>query len=416
MSPVAARDLHGAVLRRNPKVLVVALGIVGAGLLGIAVAAAVAVELVGFGVMLAMAGAVLLLVWRAGHWPTRQHGAVRATEDGLWLGEEQLVARDALSRGRLRKVPGQMPRAQLVDRRGRVALEIELSTEAKVRSLLSRARLDAAHTVSELALTWHWLQNGVIAVPLIVLALGAIGALTVALNEVTRRWGVSTYIPPLGLGVVVLVGALVYRASRLRLRAGPDGIHVRQLGRERFLRHEEILAVERWPLKRGPRGGEVSEGFDIVLHSGERIRAHTLNPRAMQGDYTGDFIAEAVIAAREAGSGPAVEPLVALQRGGRAPEEWVRALEPLGEGRAGGYREALPPPEALWQVLESHAAGADQRAAAAVVLCAKQSPETCRRVRRLADAVARPALREALLAASAGERPALLRALGRLAR
>ena len=415
---MVARDLHGAVLRRNRKVLVVALGVVGAGLLSVAVAAAAAVELLGFGVMLAMAGAVLLLVWRAGHWPTRQHGAVRATEDGLWLGEEQLAARDALSSGRLRKVPGQMPRAQIIDRRNRVTLEIELSTEAKVRSLLSRARLDPAHTVSEFALTWHWLQNGVTAVPLIFLAFGAIGGVIVALTTLSERWGASSpLVPGLGLALVVLVGALVYRTSRLRLRAGPDGVHIRQFGRERFFRHEEILAVERWPLKRGPRGGAASLGFDIVLRAGGRIRAHTLNPRAMQGDYVGDFIAEAVNAAREAGSGSAaVASPLALQRGARTVDEWIRALEAVGAGKDGGYREALPPPEALWQVLESHAAGPEQRAAAAVVLCANGAPERRRRVRRAADAVARPALREALLAAASGERSALLRALGGLTR
>lgn len=173
--------------------------------------------------------------------------------------------------------------------------------------------------------------------------------------------------------------ALFRRASRISV--GLDGIHVSGSARERFIPFREI--------DRARVNGQTIElvrGEHIVL----RLQLHGA-----------DAIRRAPLAAR---INAAIE--VAVAQRNEPAVVFVSSASSEAVGRAAGgastYREAPPPREKLWQVLESPAVDAAGRKAAATALARDGDGAERARLRVAAEQCAEPSVRarlEELLAA-----------------
>lgn len=138
----------------------------------------------------------------------------------------------------------------------------------------------------------------------------------------------------------------------------------------------------------------------LLLDDGSRVRARA---RHLDDDQRDELRAriDAAIAAFHRGEGD-LEALSQLDRGGRSLEAWRASLRALLD-RQSTYREVGLTREQLLAVLESPAAPAERRVAAAVSLSAAAEPEIAARIRAAAEACARPQVRIALAGVAGGE-------------
>lgn len=171
-----------------------------------------------------------------------------------------------------------------------------------------------------------------------------------------------------------------------KVTIGVDGLHVRWLGRGRFIPYEEVETVSyetpalpgRWP----------THYVEIQLRSGARL--------SLPGSRRSvDRIVERANEAKAAHD--RAEPLAAddvepLRAEGDAKAR-LGKLRRLGSGAAAGPRTAAVHRDRLWRVLDSPAASDADRAAAAVALAAEVSEPDRQRIRIAAASTANPALR-----------------------
>jgi hypothetical protein len=187
---------------------------------------------------------------------------------------------------------------------------------------------------------------------------------------------------------------LYRRASR---SGGADGVLIRWLGRERFVRHDQIeyaLATERgWGRSRrlvvqlGLAGGEEVE-IPVSSTAWDDGRAEALNAR----------IHDAMRARR---SEHEVAPEALLRRGDKQHVAWVRVLRAGTE--LATHRRAAATGEQLWRIVEDPAGEPLTRAAAAVALGDALDGDDRERRQPVASATAAPRLRIALDAVAEGE-------------
>jgi len=411
------------VLLRNWRAVGVCAAAALAGVMGCVAAALTVPTLLGLPMMAAVVGSVLAAsFWKYQYLPARRTGVLVANERGIELGGRMLFSRDELSCGAVCPVYGQKPRVRLLGHRGELLGQIEVSSESEGQALLCAARLDARHAVATYRLSSYWLGKMWVIIMLGWLPVLVGIPLALGVSDVAERLGLregSTGHAALFwvlLGSVALGGLLLWRRARLVLRIGPDGLHLRGLGRRRFVRYEQVAALRPWKGQDTPRGRAASEGFDLILHGGEAIRLRTMAQRLASGQTQIDVVAEQVreaMRAHERAQQGSSE-LGVLARGQRSVPEWIQHLRALGTQDRAGYRGAVVSEDALWQALRDPAADPCQRAASAVVLCAGKAEQAQQRAHQIAAATALPELRSAIEAAAHGDDGALSEALERV--
>lgn len=185
------------------------------------------------------------------------------------------------------------------------------------------------------------------------------------------------------LALFVLLFYLVRAAwGPAKLVVGADGIVVDRPLRDEFVPYSRLASVT---LKHNV--------VVLLLNDGSRVRARARHlTDIQQGELRARI--DAARAAFDRGEGDAGA-LSQLDRGGRALDAWRTSLRALLD-RQGTYRSASLTREQLLAVLESPAASAERRLAAAVSLSAAGEPEIATRIRVAAEACARPEVRIAL--------------------
>lgn len=176
------------------------------------------------------------------------------------------------------------------------------------------------------------------------------------------------------------------RPRPARVRAGTDGILLRDRERERFISFADVASISK--LRNGLRVvvGEEPLWMDFAPDEpSPQTRRARSRVRRMQ---------EAILRAHrafEASSDAALGSCIA--RGGRSAELWLRDLAAL---RAGSYRRPAISDDDLWRIVEDATADPSARVGAAKLLRGGLDDAGRRRLGRVAADGARPDLREAL--------------------
>jgi hypothetical protein len=343
---------------------------------------------VGFlgGLVAAMATVLGLIMRRRG---AEGPGAIGVVGDAL-----------VIVRGRKRK---KIPLTQLIEGRssprrnevdlhlrggGQIILQVETPHDAE--RLLVAAGLDASKRTMRIELgettflTWITILLGPAAV--------------VPLTQVIL--GLAPIRPGPGAGAVVFIAVFVtlfvalFAAVRAawgpaKLTVGADGIVVDRPFGKVFVPHARLASIK--------------INHDVVVFTlvdGSRVRARA---RHLDDVQRGELRArlDAARAAFDRGDQDA-EALARLDRAGRSFDVWRGALRALLD-RQGSYRETPLTREQLLAVLESPAAPAERRLAAAVSLSAADDAQIAARIRVAAEACARPQVRIALAGVADGD-------------
>jgi hypothetical protein len=174
------------------------------------------------------------------------------------------------------------------------------------------------------------------------------------------------------------------------LVVGADGIIVRQNFSSTFVPFGRIASIDPGPPERGRRVG-LGASLVLRLTDGSEVRART---RHLMGDPRAELLARIADARRawEAG-GASGSALAQLDRNGRSPAAWRTAMRAL-LATPEDYRAQAITRDALVEVLESPAAPAERRVAAALALADDEGARP--RIRIAAQACADTDLREAL--------------------
>lgn len=198
-----------------------------------------------------------------------------------------------------------------------------------------------------------------------------------------------------GVPIFLLLFALLFRVVHALLGpahvvVGADGVIVEHGFRKRFVPHDRLASVE---VKKG--------NVELLLTDGARVRARGNHLTAEQQGELRTRI-EAALAASRRGA-LAAESLARLDRGGRPLAAWRTALQALLADN-GSYRAPPLSRDQLFDVLESAAAPAERRLAAALSLQAVGGDEEVgARIRVAAEACANARVRIALTRVAEGE-------------
>ena len=205
---------------------------------------------------------------------------------------------------------------------------------------------------------------------------------------------------------VVLVPVALVQWWRGWVTLGDGGVTVRTSLFARFVGFEEIeRAWRRTEVTKVKSHRRLEPSFvatayvQLELRSGERVRVPARDPVALATQ-----IAERKRQFTTTKSTPMPR---GLAREGRSVGDWIEALRDLTLERA-GYREVSISTDALWNIVESRWQREDSRAAAAVALGGRASPETRGRLLRLAASVESKKLRTVIEAAAEDGDPKVL--------
>jgi hypothetical protein len=218
-----------------------------------------------------------------------------------------------------------------------------------------------------------------------------------AMGLASGMWNAGADVSP--LAVVALVGTvLLLFGAPSRVELGADGVLVRWLGSTRFVPAADIAGVVQEERGLGKNRHILVR---VLRQEGEALDVVVGSARWAQDDAAA-LVArvEEVISAHR---GIAAAAASALARGDLDAGSWVRAMRAVGLGAGANFRRPEVTADALWAVFESPASSPDARVAAALALAARPSEETATRIRVTADALAEPALRQALGAAASGD-------------
>jgi hypothetical protein len=409
------------VLLRNGRAIAICVALALVGLVASILMVAADSGLAGMPMIAIFGSAVAAFsFWKYHYWPVRLTGELLASEQGLELAGRPVVARDYLSRGIVVQPYGGKPRVRLLGHEGELKLEVEVPSEAEGQVLLAAAKLDAAHSVATFRLNSYWFGKLWVVVLLGWMPMLVGIGLAVSASGLAERLGLregsvgSLALYGSIMGTAVVGAVLLFHRSRLVVRIGPDGVHLRGLGRSRFIRYAEVAELRPWKGQSTPHGRAMPEGFDLVLHGGEVVRLRTYAQRLASGQMQDDLVADQIALAMRAQHPAASTALAALEQGQRTVAEWLEHLRHLGADRSADYRAGALPDETLWRRLEDPTAEPRERLASAIVLGVRADAGTKGRLEQAAEAVALPALRAALGAAVTGDDEALTGALSRL--
>jgi hypothetical protein len=322
----------------------------------------------------------------------------RARPGALTVGAEGLTLERA---GRVRRIPladitdgwlSPLEDQVVLRRRSGNLIQARLARFSEGRAVLEAAGLDAARRTLRMPLgrpSW-WL-----AVLTLVVGYPVVSLLAVVVLFVLPAQGMFSLHNALAIGGTYLL----YRG--LRALAGPgeivigaDGIIARSGGRARFVAYDRLASV-----------GVEPDRIRLLLVDGQVVplRARKLDAAAME--VLDARIEDARAAWRSNDTG--AQALAQLDRRGRDPGAWAAALRGVLEP-SGDYRRPVLTRDQLTAVLESPAAPAERRLAAAVALQIGDAPEDRARIRVAAGACANPRLRVALAQAADGDVAAAL--------
>jgi hypothetical protein len=370
-------------------------------------------ELIGIGVTVAFMGlSMAFAISRYRSFGRRRGGELSAGPEGLSFRGALVVPRALLTSGVLLHNAGALPRVKLLGHGGTVVYEIEAPDRATADALMTATGVDPARAVTRVRLAWHVFGKTPVIIVLGWVPVLVIGPLIFGVSAVLERFGIGDDSPLMaGTSIAILalaaVGTVIFAmASKVHLAVGPDGVALKHFGKARFLRYEEIASVRQWPGKLVHGVMSMSEGFDLVLASGERIRLRTMAQRLAVGDQ-GDFVAEAIERGRALAATQHAELLLELERGGRSTPDWIHKLRALSSDRSGGYRVTEVPIDLLQAVIVNSVSRPLDRAAAAIAA----APQSADLLTQAARAVAMPELRAVFEAAALGDDAALARSL-----
>jgi hypothetical protein len=354
-----------------------------------------------FALVVSLVGAHAL--WRHRYLPWRTRGELAADGEGLRL-DGRLVARSAaLARAVVQCDHPRGTVVKLLDGEGRPILDIEVPDATTGEALACALRLDRCQTVTQYRLPHHMLGQWWVFVLLsfvpIVVGVPYVAAVAAILRGVGVPAGSisSLIISYAALGLLAVGGWCAYRASRIRLLIGSDGIVVRRFGRSRFVPAAQIASVQPWPRTKTRHGTAASEGIDIVLVGGGRIRLRTIGQRTAMRSWARDVIADDIrelVGARPP-TGP--KPELPTPRSSDTVADWLAGLRNTGREAGQQYRASAIDFEALRRTLQDPLQPPLARLSSAVVLLSAHEGERDTIV-EVAKAVASPALRRALLA------------------
>jgi hypothetical protein len=218
-------------------------------------------------------------------------------------------------------------------------------------------------------------------------ALVLIGTTWVAANDLGGSGAAALITGALGLLISIgLPAAMIYlslwRWRSLRVTVGTDGVVVHGGLRDRFVRFEDLRAVER-----------VGSVLRLALRDGRAVH--------LNGGRSPDDLAALALRIEEAravyarGEGDATAARAALARGQRTLGEWRAALAELSK-RTGGYRDAALSLDDLRTLVRDTAASVEHRVAAALALAARRDTQDQAAIRTAAAQVASTHVRVAL--------------------
>ena len=222
---------------------------------------------------------------------------------------------------------------------------------------------------------------------------GAVLPLTRAIFQISpiqRGGGAAIVFSALFVALFVALFYLVRAAwGPAKLVVGADGIVIDRLLRDEFVSFADLASTT---MKH--------DRVTLTRNDGTRARARARHLDEVQQAELRARI-DAATAAFHRGEGEP-EALSQLDRGGRAIDAWRASLRVLLD-RQSSYRETPLTREQLLAVLESPAAPAERRLAAAVSLSAAGGAEIATKIRVAAEACARPQVRIALAAVADGD-------------
>lgn len=204
--------------------------------------------------------------------------------------------------------------------------------------------------------------------------------------------GTATAATYAALVFAVTVFATTLFAWHRLITLDDDGVHVRPRLRRRLLPYEHIEQARRrtktveWEDRRGNKRYGTEGYLELTLRGGEVLDISAHDPARLAQRILARKH-EAAIAKRQR---PAL-----LDRGDRSTHAWIGELRSRNQ-RGADYRSAPKDLASLWNIVESRWQRDDDRAAAAVALGHRASPEIRTRLLRLADEAESPRLRIAI--------------------
>lgn len=327
-------------------------------------------------------------------------GDVHAEDGALYLDDVRLANRRELRVGHV------VPAAQgasvvILDDRGFERFVVELESTAEAEALLSALRLDVDRAVIELSVwgsgprTATWMLGAGLALPAV--ALGSFAASAFVQHALGATPLLSTYVMLVAILLSLVVATYLWHRSRVRISVGPDGVSVARRSGRRFVRYQDIDHLAWWPGRESGEGVDPSEGFDVVLRTGERIPLRTIDLRLGDG-HTGRCPLHQRIrsgmacGATRAGS---VERAL-MRRPADGVKAWVGALRATGVGAGDTLRTPPTTTDTLWSLVEDPRAEPVSRAAAAVSLTSGGDPGARLRIEEISESVASPDLKALL--------------------
>jgi hypothetical protein len=341
-------------------------------------------------------------IWNGNPRPDRRPVLVRATADGLWLGE-RWIPKTHLREGFVLRRGADIV-LHLALRGGRSRVELAVPDADVARDVLTALGLEASQTVarvrvmSKAASSPRWFAACISVVVALASAVFAMG--------IMHRHGALLGVTS-AAAILAFLGWFALLAVPTRVDVGVDGIVISWLGTRRFIGFDRVASVSRFhePMTKGIRG----IGVALELCDGETLKIPVGTPRVDQEHV--DMLIGRIEDAMEhfrRGVGAGVE-ASAFKRGNDSLGGWVARLRSIGSGASADHRQPPVSVERLVDVVRDPRARPIDRAAAAVAAAAS-SEQARAGLKALAEAVAAPRLRLAISVAADSDRDAELEA------
>ncbi len=341
-----------------------------------------------------IAGLVATLwVWRNNPGARVVPRLIRASEEGLQVGEQFIARRDLKEALVIPEDAGKPLRVRVAPRGLRLPLELVAGDAAESRRLLRALGFDASQsvvrfrTLSKLLSDNGWILALIFGVTVMV-------ATSVTSGRVST--GSTLASATVLAGLIAFAAALAIVLLPTRLSVGADGLVLAWAGRKRFLGYGDIDFVATYDRS---FGRSQLRGVEVFLKSGETVKIPIEQGRSPGARVAiiEERIAEAMESFR---AGDTAGDAAMLARGGRTASAWVEKLRSIGAGANAGPRTAPLARDRLFRIVEDPQAKATDRVAAAVALSAEIGDRDRDRLRVAAEAVAAPRLRVAIEAAA----------------
>lgn len=321
-------------------------------------------------------------LWGKNYWARRAPTKVRIDGDALVLGHERITRDDMEAGFVIESLRGPVLR---LERRGLApALELVLDEPEDGRLALLALGLDPSQSVTSFrgmslaagSFSRTFAMLGALA------ALGTIVGSAIALLSAPA--GVATGV------VTAIIGMIVGSLWPTTVRVGADGVLVKWLTYQRFVPHDDILAVR---VEERGFGNSKHTAVVLTLENGPEIALPI--ERGALSDNEAPRVAQRIDEAKAIHDrGGADFDAHVLARHHESTEDWVRMLR--GLTRLATHRTSMVRATDLWKIVESHGAAPLARAAAAVALEPELGEPDRTRLRVAAATTAQPRLRVAL--------------------